>query len=36
MIQAEEIDEGRERFLHGECHLLAIALHELYAFPLGA
>jgi hypothetical protein len=32
----EEISELEEEFLHGKCHLLAVALHELTGLPIGA
>lgn len=32
----EERSELEEEFLHGKCHLLAVALHELTGLPIGA
>ncbi len=31
-----ERTELEEEFLHGKCHLLAVALHELTGYPIGA
>jgi hypothetical protein len=32
----EQRSELEEEFLHGRCHLLAVALHELTGLPIGA
>jgi len=34
--EGEDLDEADEAFLHGECHLLTVALHRLSGLPLHA